>query len=397
MVLKVKWRKVVIMVRKKRLGICVLGCVLGSAILFAFLLHRAIPFSAFSDYYQWDGQYTLQQQQQQQQQRNATTLAATWQPNGGGASTQLISQPDISPIIMPGSSISASPNSIMIARKNATISVPVLKDDSIMARGSHHAPIVIEQYKLVFFSIQKAGGTVWKQLLRRMLGHPDWKTGPTWITTTKQNPGFVQLNSFGVEKATQIMNDPAYIRATMVRDPKERFLSAYLDKAMKTDYFFHLCLAGKKQKQKQRYADVDCKQNKTACSFSQFLAVTESCYNSHWAPQSDRMEAKYYPLLDFVGHLETAGQDAKELLELIGAWDEYGKSGWGPYGNESIFQSNNVIHKTAGDSSASLARLPKYYTPELEAKVEQRLQKDYEVPQFNLVLKTIQYTETEIT
>jgi hypothetical protein len=90
-----------------------------------------------------------------------------------------------------------------------------------------------------------------------------------------------------------------------------------------------------------------------------------------WQGHSTAANKKFLPLLDFVGHLETAAQDAKELLERIGAWDEYGKSGWGKYGNESIFQSNNVLHKTADDSSASSARLSKYYTPESEARVEE--------------------------
>jgi hypothetical protein len=38
------------------------------------------------------------------------------------------------------------------------------------------APIVIEKYKLIFFTLPKCGCTVWKQLFRRMMGYSDWST-----------------------------------------------------------------------------------------------------------------------------------------------------------------------------------------------------------------------------
>ena len=85
--------------------------------------------------------------------------------------------------------------------------------------------------------------------------------------------------------------------------------------------------------------------------------------------------------------------DAKALLESIGAWDDYGKSGWGPYGNESIFASRNDLsasHSTSKSTDDSwINLLPKYYTAELEAAVEKRFDADYATPEFGLSKRKI--------
>ena len=53
--------------------------------------------------------------------------------------------------------------------------------------------------------------------------------------------------------------------------------------------------------------------------------------------------SKVFPLLDFVGHLESAEEDPRELLKRVGAWEEFGKTGLGVNHNESIFQSTNAV------------------------------------------------------
>jgi hypothetical protein len=88
--------------------------------------------------------------------------------------------------------------------------------------------------------------------------------------------------------------------------------------------------------------------------------------------------------------LETAADDARVLLQRIGAWEEYGKSGWGTNGNESIFEStSNVKHKTGNGTGDSHSRLAQYYTPESERIIEQRFASDYS--KFSLPLKKIQF------
>jgi hypothetical protein len=79
--------------------------------------------------------------------------------------------------------------------------------------------------------------------------------------------------------------------------------------------------------------------------------------------------------------MESIAADTKRLLERIGAWDTYGKTGWK---GGSIFAGTDVSHAT--DSGA---RLREYYTPELETAVEEFYKMDYEHPLFNLTRSKI--------
>lgn len=164
-------------------------------------------------------------------------------------------------------------------------------------------------------------------------------------------------------------------------------MSAFLEKAIRTNYAKRVCCKSRK--------DVPCFQ--ALKTLDGFLTITEDCHDTHWGPQSERLDPWYYPLLDFVGHTETAAVDARILLQRIGAWDRYGQSGWGKYGNELIFESTiNVRHKTSNSSQESNARLAQYYTPELEALVERRLAGDYAIPQYNLTLQKIDFSSTKV-
>jgi hypothetical protein len=46
----------------------------------------------------------------------------------------------------------------------------VKKSDIIMSKPLHTNPIVVEEYKLIFFPVPKVGCSEWKLLLRRMMG-----------------------------------------------------------------------------------------------------------------------------------------------------------------------------------------------------------------------------------
>ena len=269
---------------------------------------------------------------------------------------------------------------------SSSAGVTVDEGDYIYSLKSWNAaPVVLKPNKLLFFTIQKTGCTVWKQLFRRMMGHPDWND-PSVSMNPKTN-GLDYLTIYPLQEATNMMNDPSYTRAIFVRDPKARFLSAYLDKVKRLNgsFFQNACC-------NKRASFPDCQERiaNDSISFEDFFQITESCLNTHWAPQIERMEqSKYWKTINFVGHTETAKQDAKRLLEQVGAWDEFGKSGWGQHGNESIFQSTGtVVHATSSNTGTSqrsaLEHLRKYYTPELELLVERRFQKDYDHELFGL-------------
>ena len=103
------------------------------------------------------------------------------------------------------------------------------------------------------------------------------------------------------------------------------------------------------------------------------------------------MERKFLSTLDVIGHMGTIHNDVQALLERIGAWDDYGTSGWGPFGNESIFASrSDSSHSTSKSTHDSWTHLlPKYYTPELEAAVETRFDSDYRTAEFGLPKRKI--------
>lgn len=257
--------------------------------------------------------------------------------------------------------------------------VQVKRTDYIYQEAWGAAPIVLESHKLIFFWVPKAGCTTFKHLFRRIMGYSDWKTNAN-VHYPKTN-GLKYLNQYSIQHATEMMNSNEYTRAIVLRDPKERFLSAYLDKAVAKNGSFVVLACCHKQK--------TCReQTKTLASF---FELTTSCHNPHWRPQGLRMEQKFVSTLDFIGHMGDIQMHVKALLETIGAWDDYGKSGWGPFNNESIFasrsDSSHSTSKSAHDSWNNL--LPRYYTAELEAAVEQRYDSDYSTAEFGLPKRKI--------
>jgi hypothetical protein len=235
------------------------------------------------------------------------------------------------------------------------------------------SPIVIESHKLVFFSIAKAGCTVWKQLFRRMMGYSDWlsQDGEKMLPHNPRKNGLKYLDDYSIEQASDMMTSPEWTRAMMVREPKQRFLSAFLDKAV-SNYHRHIV--------SHCCPDESCVEN--AQTLAGFLKLATVCQDDHWRPQNLRVDYKYWPYIDFVGHVENAAADARTLLKRIGAWEEYGETGWGKSGNSSIFESKDTSGAGVHATWASM-QVWKWYTPEVEAEVETFYRGDYENPLFN--------------
>lgn len=235
------------------------------------------------------------------------------------------------------------------------------------------APIVLESHRLIFFTIPKAGCTVWKQLFRRMMGYVDWNVQDetTLVPHNPETNGLKYLSDYTPKQASEMMTSPEWTRAIMVRDPKERFLSAFLDKSVSND---HRHIIGR------CCTDESCVED--AQTLPGFLKLCASCDDDHWRPQHQRMEVKYWPYIDHVLHVETAANDARRLLTTIGAWDDYGQTGWGSDGDLSIFQSKD---RSGAGVHATFAQWQvwKWYTPESEIQVEQFYQCDYENPLLN--------------
>ena len=90
--------------------------------------------------------------------------------------------------------------------------------------------IVVERYRLVLFTQGKVACTVLKQLARRMMELDDWMDHNWKVPHDPNRNGLSFLFNYEVMDALTILTSPRWTRAIFVRDPKERILSAYLDK-----------------------------------------------------------------------------------------------------------------------------------------------------------------------
>lgn len=118
--------------------------------------------------------------------------------------------------------------------------------------------------------------------------------------------------------------------------------------------------------------------NNTISIMSNLLRKSPPCSNKHWSPITHwRMERKFYPKLNFIGHLESAQWDIKRLLRKLhpDAWESYGASGWGEYRNESMFDSSGTVHHA---KKAENYLLDHYTSEKIEKRVEKIYEEDYD-------------------
>ena len=222
---------------------------------------------------------------------------------------------------------------------------------TIYGAGWDKDPIIIEEYRLVFFTIPKVGCTVFKQLFRRMMGYSDWHVQrEPYVPHDPGSNGLKYLHHYPVQKANHFLTSPEWTRAIFIRDPKERILSAYLDKvikdtALKGGYIQRNCCT---KKHKPNICGVSAKKRVPSvtgddCSFQCFLNdITKHCDDPHWRPQKRRIDKIFWENIDFVGHMETMSLDAETLLKKlrstktnsVDAWERYGNNGWGKDRNE---------------------------------------------------------------
>jgi hypothetical protein len=111
------------------------------------------------------------------------------------------------------------------------------------------APIVIPEYNLLFFTVPKTGTTIFKQLFRRMMGFENWLLKDENLVHSPGENGLKYLYHYPPTEANEMLTSPNWTRAIFVRDPKNRILSAYLDKALHNhgDYVKRHCCGIKKQ------------------------------------------------------------------------------------------------------------------------------------------------------
>lgn len=273
-------------------------------------------------------------------------------------------------------------------------------DDIFRRSGWDKDPIVIESHKLLFFTVPKNACTTFKKLFRRMMGFGNW------LDKSPHDPsanGLKYLGHYSRDQQLTMMTSPEWTRAIFVRDPLERALSAYMDKALHTEGWRppvegaylkrHCCgMQGEKARAPLHSTNI-CREfpftpylNPLTASTFPFEAFVNSlmkeCKDPHWQPQNKRMDkASNWKFINFVGKFENRMADTHVLLKQIGAFEEFGASGWGTFENKSlsIFETNLARHKTG-----SAQKMGQYYTPGIQERVFEHYRGDYELELFNL-------------
>ena len=231
-------------------------------------------------------------------------------------------------------------------------------------QDSDSSPIVIESHNLVFFTVGKAGDNIWKKLFRRMMGYADWRTNKR-IRGDPHTSGLKVLADYNLSEATRFMTSSNITRAIMVRDPKDRFIAAFAGGSK----LRLACCVG------YRYCLHQVSRKLNLSGF--FHELVKECDQPAWRPQGQQMEPQYYQYMTVVGYFENAAVDARLLLQRIGAWEEYGKSGWGKHGNESIFGGSSSHPHEPTEYKKYIPFSSPALTPELERKIEEHYVSDY--------------------
>lgn len=169
-----------------------------------------------------------------------------------------------------------------------------------------------------------------------------------------------------------MMTSPEWTRAIFVRDPKSRLLSAYLEKAANSTYVIT------KARCCNIWGDVvDHFCQEQVKTFPGFVEVAHHCNNEHWEAQSNRVDEKFWPYINFIGYYHNLAHDTMTMLKQLGsngqAWERYGKSGWGHNGTDAIYRGVRTKHATFAD-----ARFAQYYTDNLTNEVDYMYRQDYE-------------------
>jgi hypothetical protein len=121
------------------------------------------------------------------------------------------------------------------------ISQPDRRDPIFRRSGWDNDPVVVEKYQLLFFTLPKNSCTEWKRLFRRMMNYSNWRMA------SPHDPASNGLRYLGHYKSSQqieYMTSPNWTRAIFVREPMERLLSGFLDKAYGPEMYLyrHCCV-----------------------------------------------------------------------------------------------------------------------------------------------------------
>jgi len=261
-----------------------------------------------------------------------------------GSSPELMNQPN------------ARPSENMVYMKNATKGVELGRLHQTTQCGLETNAYFDPNEKLLFCIIPKNACTKEKMTLMKIRGHPNWQD-----FDVAHNPERNQLESFcqrPLNQVNDILTDPSYLRIVIIRDPVERFISAYNDKVKGT--------------RDVRYFESKFVPNTTLDSFIDSLARRiqvpnrRNMVDKHVRPQSEFCDLKQ---TSHLYHLICANNIREELYELLSKQND---NIWNQYQLDQVFGSytNHTTHtkdKLAQIDAATKAKIRKIYSADYDS------------------------------
>ena len=228
---------------------------------------------------------------------------------------------------------------------------------------SFHVFINVD-FRFIFFTIPKIASTPWIQLFLRLEGYKDWNADP------HHRDGRPFLSDLSCSEIERYLNDPNWTKAVFFRDPAERLLSAYMDKIERGSYITkRLFNAGGGEISLNQFVEVVSDENQITSDPRGLHGKTDP----HWMPQYMVANlAKFLPCINFVGNFSRLQEDSRALLKKVGAWEQFGRTGWGAERKEAMFESNIAKNRTVASSQVT-----ERYSANLLARIKTAYDNDY--------------------
>lgn len=187
------------------------------------------------------------------------------------------------------------------------------RNDSIMGEDLRYH-LVFHSEKVIYCSVPKVASTEWKKKLY-VLNEDNNQT-----SKNIHNAKFKRLNQYSPEDVFKMLQN--YFTFLFVREPFERFLSAYKQKFLKENKIFHRAIGRKIIKLFRPNATKHALDTGSDVSFPEFTTyvVKTQHFDEHWSPFDHLCHpcAIHY---DFIGHYEDLAQDAPYLVKMAGIDD----------------------------------------------------------------------------
>ena len=195
--------------------------------------------------------------------------------------------------------------------------------------GPYQNLIIIPSAKLAFCGIPKVGITNWLQFIRFVMGAHDYASFPHG----KPDLRYWNFDILKPDIQKRIWEDPEWTFATILRNPADRLLSAYLDKLkvgrgsgaiakqlkFTESFTFEVFL---EYLEKEPPEDLNCQDK----DLPAVLTGLSWCTDPHWRPQvfgcglSEKIDR-----FDFIGSLDHIEKHSQALLEKVGLWESHGQ------------------------------------------------------------------------